>query len=306
MLDAMRFLMMAVCLVACGSPSKRPTTISGGNVVTSLPDGPHRMPQTTADVTVVVTGKAIVFNGVPVSANPTVADMKAIFGEPDRVWDTGAANKIHTWDKLGLLVYEPYKNKVPDGRCISATFAYKPVGQTFSPATLFGGTIKLDGKTVDAKAGLAPVLTWPGASQPYAGSSVLFDRGDFHVFTLEEKKAGLDLVELSFWQNKSADEDKPRPVPRVVDGGEDDSCKNGDPQHCSNRALAYQTGVAGRRNLERAFELVKIACAGGDVFGCLMLGNMYDAGSGTAANKPEAKVSWKRACTLGYKPACSF
>jgi TPR repeat protein len=125
------------------------------------------------------------------------------------------------------------------------------------------------------------------------------------VFTIEEKKGTkLDLVELSFWQKAREERIGTRPIVRVQDV--EDDCKAGDPTRCTNRALGFQTGTAGRKNFERAFELVKIACTGGDVFGCLMLGNMHDAGRGTTPSKPEAKAAWKRACMLGYEPACEL
>ncbi len=298
-----------MCALVVGCGSTKPTTgpAAAGSGSSSLV-GQHRLPQTSADVHVVITGKTIQINGVPLSGKPTVRDMQAIFGKADRTWDSGGANKVHTWDNLGLLVYEPYDSDgtTGDGRCISATFAYKPMSPSFSPKVMFGGTIQLDGKAFDPTLSLKAVLKWPAATQPYTKASLVFDREEFHVFTIEETDGtNLDLVEISFWQ-KAQDKEKPkRPIPRVAELDEDD-CKNGDVPHCTNRALAHQTGASGRRNFERAFELVRIACAGGDVFGCLMLGNMYDAGKGTAQNKAEAKTAWKRGCTLGYKPACDF
>lgn len=305
----MRLWIVAMCalVLGCGGSTKTTGTVGAGSGAVPLA-GQQRLPQHTADVHVVITGKTIAINGVPVSGKPTIRDIEAIFGKPDRTWDSGGANKVHTWDNIGLLVYEPYDTdgSTGDGRCISATFAYKPMSPSFSPKIMFGGTIQLDGKAFDPTLSLKSVLSWPAATQPYTKASLVFDREDFHVFTIEENDGkNLDLVEISFWQ-RGQDKEKPkRPVPQVPDSDED-HCKNGDVPHCTNRALAHQTGTSGRRNFERAFELVRISCAGGDVFGCLMLGNMYDAGKGTAQNKVEAKAAWKRGCTLGYKPACEL
>lgn len=287
-----------VALVACGSPRHPPAT--GGSTSGAVP---HRLPQKSADVQIAITGKAITMNGVALTGKPTIAQLQEIFGKPDRTWDSGGLNKVHTWDTIGLLAYEPYATDGTsgDGRCISATFTYKPMSQSFSPKQMFAGTIRLDGKTIDPTLVLATVARWPGATHPYTKASIVFDRGDFHLFTIEEQAGEkLDLVELSFWQN--AREQRPG-SPRVGDPQEDD-CRAGDVSHCSSRALALQTGSGGRKNIERAFELVKIACTGGDVFGCIMLGNMHEAGRGTTSSITEAKVAWKRACTLGYKPAC--
>ncbi len=303
----MRLPIVVVCALAfgCGGSTGPTTTVGAGKVA-------HRVPTKSSDVRVEVTSRTININGIAVSGKPKLADMEAIFGKPDRTWDTGGANKVHTWDAIGILVYEPYDTDGTsgDGRCISLTFPYRPMSSSFSPKTMFAGTIQLDGKAFDPTLTLPGVLKWPGATQPYTKQSIVFDRGEFHVFTIEEKadaKAapGIDLVEISFWQ-RGRDDEESRPARISVTDIDEDDCKNGDVPRCSNRALALQTGTAGRRNFERAFELVKTACAGGDVFGCLMLGNMHDAGKGTAQNKSEAKVAWKRACTLGYKPACEL
>ncbi|MBA2541447.1 MAG: sel1 repeat family protein [Deltaproteobacteria bacterium] len=309
----MRWLVLVVLGVlvwGCGGPPRRPPVGGSGGSAGSAATVPatHRVPQTTTDVKVSVTDKKIVMNGIAVSAKPSVADMEAIFGKPDRTWDSGGANKVHTWDRIGLLVYEPYDadGTTGDGRCISATFPFKAMSTSFSPKTMFGGSITLDGQPLAPKLALDAVLKWPGATQPYTSASLVFDRGEFHVFTIEEKKGGmLDLVELSFWQQAREGRVAKPPTVRVEDP-DDSTCNAGDPPRCSNIALAMQTGMSGRKNFERAFELAKTACTGGDVFGCVMLGNMHDAGRGTASSKPEAKVAWKRACTLGYKPACEL
>ncbi len=305
----MRVAIFVGCLLGCSGSTKPPAPTTGTDTLKLAVTVPaaHRPPQRTADVRISVTAKTIVFNGIPLGSQPKVADIKAIYGEPDRTWDSGGANRIHTWDTLGVLVYEPYAvdGRTGDGRCISATFPFKAMSSSFSPKTLFGGTVTLDQRTLDPRLSLGGVLKWAGATQPYTKQSIVFDREEFHVFTIEENAGrGLDLVEISFWQKPDV---KPsRPVPRVPDNTDGDDCKPDDVPHCTNRALAYQSGTAGRMSFERAFELVRIACAGGDVFGCVMIGNMYDAGKGTPQNKAEAKTSWKRACTLGYKPACEL
>lgn len=294
-------IVAAVWLFACGGSKPPARNTTEGGIATA----PHRLPKRSADVRVVVDGNQITMNGVAVSGKPTVAQLEAIFGKPDRTWDSGGMNKVHTWDKLGLLVYEPYATDgtTGDGRCISATFTYKPMSQSFSPRTMFAGSFELDGKVLEPRLTLATVTKWRGATQPYTSASIVFDRGSFHVFTVEEQRgAKLDLVELSFWQRAR---DERITGSRVTDVDEDD-CRAGEVSRCSNRALALQTGAAGRQNFERAFELVEIACKGGDVFGCVMLGNMYEAGKGTKRSATDAKAAWQRACTLGYQPACAF
>lgn len=290
----MRLAIAAVLLIACGGAPAR----------TGKPGAPQAHPERSEHVRVVVEGGDVRLNGIAIGGKPTVAQIADIVGKPDRTWDSGGMNKVHTWDKLGLLVYEPYRldGTAGDGRCISATFTFKPMSQAFSPKQMYDGWFTLDGKRIHPKLVLSSVAAWPGATQPYTPASIVFDRGSFHVFTVEERRGtNLDLVELSFWQNARGE----RPT-RVTDVDEDD-CKAGDVSRCSNRALVLQTGAAGRKNLDRAFELVKFACEAGDAFACVMLGNMHEAGKGRPAPSPaDARVAWQRACTLGYRPACTW
>jgi hypothetical protein len=292
-------------LAACSAPAKPPVTTGSGSASAGSGAPAKPIPKLTTEVQIVVSGKQITMNGVVVSGTPKVSDIESIFGPPDRTWDQGGANKVHTWDAIGLLVYEPY-----DGRCVSATFPYKPMsGSTYSPKTMFGGSITLDGKKLDAKLPLSTIKLWPGATQPYSGASIVFDRDDFHVFTIEEEAppGRIDLVELSFWQRGREEiRSKRRPAPRVVVTDTATDCRGGDASRCTHLALAYQTGANGRKQPQQAFEMAKLACTGKDAFGCLMLGNMYDKGHGTRQNKGEARTAWKRACELGYKAACDL
>jgi hypothetical protein len=85
-----------------------------------------------SDVKVEVSGSGqVTLQGQTISGKPMLADIKKIYGEPDRTWDKkGAANRIHTWDNLGLVVYEPF-----NGRAISLTMPYKAsaVSKDFAP-----------------------------------------------------------------------------------------------------------------------------------------------------------------------------
>lgn len=303
---------MLALVAACGGPRSAsaptaapiPALPATSGTPAPAPARPHVIPKQTADVHVTVTGLQVTINGIAVSNKPMVADFVAIFGKPDRTWDQGGANKVHTWDKIGLLVYEPY-----DGRCISATFPYKPMSQSFNPATMFGGSIIVDGNKLTPATSLATVKKWPGATIPYSPSSVVFDKLDMHVFTMEESApmGVIDLVELSFWQRgkrgEAVDELDEEPLTDRA-GVLEVECKARDARACVRLALFCQTGVGAERDLERAFGFAKQGCEGGDAFGCTMLGNMYEAGSGTAASKDNARAAWRRACSLGDRAGC--
>lgn len=301
-------LLLAVLVIGCsGAPSRSVATGSGGGT----DGGP------VPDVRVMVADRRIIINGKTISGTPLVADFVDAIGKPDRTWDSGGSNLIHTWDKIGVIVYErkwrpdqrPAKRAAGTGLAITASFLYRPMASTFTPKKLFSGAFVLDGHAITATSTLASIVALSGATQPYSDASVLFDRGLFQVFVIEEtKNTSIDLVELTFAQRGSDRPGKPirRPPPPVPTDALEEECKNGDASRCTSLALAFQTGARGRKHPERAFELAKAGCTAGDPFGCLMIGNMLDAGIGTAKAPAEAKAAWKRACSLGYKATCAL
>jgi len=157
-----------------------------------------RIPTRTQDVVVSITGSTITANGVALNGNTMVSDWIAVYGKPDRLWDTGGVNKIHTWDKLGLIIYEPVGKP---GRAGSVTFVWKPIGIKYDPATMFGGSLIVDGFAMTSSTQLGAVKARPGATQPYGAGSVVFVKGAFNVFTAS-KDGPLDLVELAMWKTE--------------------------------------------------------------------------------------------------------
>jgi len=156
---------------------------------------------TAADVRVEVTkAGSVKIQGTEIGAKPMVADFKKIYGEPSRVWDKkGGANRIHVWDSLGIIVYEPY-----NGKAVSFTMPYKPMNTEFSPTTMFAGRVSLDGRGFYKFNTVGVVKTRENATQPYGADSIVFDLGEVHVFTKAAKPTieTIDLVEISFWQKK--------------------------------------------------------------------------------------------------------
>ncbi|MEO8703287.1 MAG: tetratricopeptide repeat protein, partial [Kofleriaceae bacterium] len=305
----MRALLVVATTLGCSAPAK-PTTVvpptSPAAPVAAAPPivpAPGRaVPVATTDVNIAIAGLRVVMNGTEIAGKPMVADLIAVYGKPDRTWDQGGANKVHTWDRIGMLVYEPY-----DGRAISVTFPYKPMGQSFDPQTLFGGAISIDGRRFTATTTLTTVKSWPNATMPYSPSSVVFDRADVHIFTIEEKAGTIDLVEISFWQlGKSVPRGRPERAP--VDhatGTLELECREGDARMCTRLALIHQTGTLAAKDHARAFDFAQRGCQHGDAFGCVVVGNMYEAGRGTTKSRPEAVLAWQRACKLGDPVGCA-
>ncbi len=165
---------------------------------TPPPARPTKFPKRTQDVVIGVAGTKITANGVAVTGNGMVADWIAIYGKPDRTWAGSGINKIHTWDKLGFIVYEPTS---PSGRASSATFLFKPMGQSYDPKTMFAGYILVDGTDFSSVTTTSELKTKPGATTPYGATSVVFPKGAFNVFTTS-KNGPLELVELSMWKTE--------------------------------------------------------------------------------------------------------
>jgi hypothetical protein len=194
-----RISVLAALVAACGGGDKDP----GGGQGSAAPKDPGSAatpPAKPDKVTVVVTGQKVTINGTDMGLKPMIADLEKVLGKPDRTSDMPqGVNKIYTWDKYGVVAYDP-----KDGRCISTTFPYKPMGTDFSPKAMFNGTITVDGKAIPVGTDIGELKKVTDATQPYGADSMVINRGEIHVFT-SQKGSGLDLVEVSYWN-------KPKPV----------------------------------------------------------------------------------------------
>lgn len=162
--------------------------------------GSAAVPSKDGPPTVMITGGKVTLNGVEVGAKPMLVDIEKIFGKADRTWEgNGQGNRVYTWDKIGMVVYEPR-----DGRCISTTFPFKPMMSEFSPKNMFTGVLKVDGEAITRANDIASLKTRNGVTQPYGAESLIFDKGEIHVFTSGKAGDTLELVEVSYWQ-------KPKP-----------------------------------------------------------------------------------------------
>src|SRR5688572_28084803 len=106
------------------------------------------------------------------------ADIEAALGKPDRFEAFGADHKIHTWDSLGVIARDTA------GRVTSMGFSFKLEKDSYSPKAVYGGSIIVDGGSLDGSQDFSVVKSRPGATQPYTKRSVIFDRGELHVFTI--------------------------------------------------------------------------------------------------------------------------
>ena len=82
------------------------------------------------------------------------------------------------------------------------------------------------------------------------------------------------------------------------------ACDGGNMRGCFNLGVMYDNGNGVEKNEQKAVELYKKACDGGDMNGCGSLGAMYEKGDGVRQDKRLAKEYVGKACDLGDEEAC--
>jgi hypothetical protein len=299
---------LPLLVVACTSPAVPPPVAP---VAPPVPvQRPYRVPERSRDVAIAVTARGVTINGARVPMEPTVADLERLLGKADRVNDK-PANVLHTWDRLGILVYEPH-----DGRAQTVGLIYTQRGMDFDPKQLYEGRASIDGNPLDRSVTFRTVQGYPGhgGSGSY-GSSATFKHGTVEVYVgADGTDDPVRVVEVSFYNGASAgtpDDDPedttPSPsAPRDVRGHEA-ACNRGEAQRCTRAGIIYQNGARGvTRNDRRAFAFLRKACSGGDAFGCTALGVAHATGRGTERSQVDAIEMFRKACKLGDSVACSL
>ena len=82
------------------------------------------------------------------------------------------------------------------------------------------------------------------------------------------------------------------------------ACDGGNMRGCSNLGTMYDDGIGVEKNEQKAVELYKKACDGGKVLGCFNLGIMYANGNGVEKNEQKAAELYKKACDGGDLDGC--
>ena len=81
-------------------------------------------------------------------------------------------------------------------------------------------------------------------------------------------------------------------------------CDGGEMRACFNLGAMYEYGNGVEKNEQKAAELYKKACDGGEMFGCGTLGAMYADGDGVEKNEQKAAELYKKACDGGKMLGC--
>jgi len=103
----------------------------------------HPLAADTEAPSIIVKGSNITLNGKSIQLPVSRADLVAILGEPSRA-ENGATSLILTWDKLGL--YAHFNQDRGGVHSISAVFV--PGVGSYSPKSMFSGTVTVDGAAV--------------------------------------------------------------------------------------------------------------------------------------------------------------
>ena len=73
---------------------------------------------------------------------------------------------------------------------------------------------------------------------------------------------------------------------------------------CSYLGAMYEYGNGVEKNQQKAAQLYKKACDGGNMRGCRNLGVMYEEGDGVEKDLGKAAELFKKACDFGLEEAC--
>ena len=82
------------------------------------------------------------------------------------------------------------------------------------------------------------------------------------------------------------------------------ACDGGEVRGCSNLGVMYEYGNGVEKDFGKAAELSKKACDGGDMLGCSNLGSMYASGNGVEKDSDKAAELFKKACNDGEMLGC--
>ena len=82
------------------------------------------------------------------------------------------------------------------------------------------------------------------------------------------------------------------------------ACDGGNMSGCFNLGIMYASGNGVEKNFGKAAELFKKACNGGDMLGCSNLGFMYAHGNGVEKDLGKAVELYKKACDGGNMHGC--
>jgi hypothetical protein len=245
------------------------------------PAGAIREP---SEVEIALSSEGVSINGEQLHA-PTVETFSRLFGPADRTEEN--MDRMHTYDRYGLLLYEPY-----DGKVKSALILLSPSDRTHDPAKTFSGRVTLDGQTVSGQTKYAAMPMQQTDAKGYPWN---YRGKGFSLFVVESKPASLvQSVSIHFDHGPPTAKTHPR----------ESVCRSGDADACFSVALEFNKGEFVAEDHVKALEFSDLACAGDVALACFQSARWYRDGIGTEAAPDKSKHAFKRACDLGLQLAC--
>lgn len=143
------------------------------------------------------------FGDVSVSSNWSIESFVKVLGQPDR--QHNGYNKVHTYDNLGILLFEKMTNKVPSGTVIEIQFHYKVIEPNeLTPVGNFNGSIQVDKQILTTR--LTPsemkknLRKWK-EEKTYADNAYRMSNGIFYTY-FQFDTSETSLVRVSVGKEK--------------------------------------------------------------------------------------------------------
>jgi hypothetical protein len=297
-------LLLALSLSATSCASKEPPTVAAPRSEEAPPTATSAAPAAPAppaasaapsaqagpidpaSVSISLGDAGVVVNGTRLEG-PTVADVKRLFGEPDRVDEK--VNRIHVFDRHGIIAYEAY-----DGLVSELQIYFAPEDYPFIPKTMFRGHIDFAGQPVDKT---TPVPSLRGLDHDADVGWWKYKGPKFSLLVSPaEGSARREPGRISVSFPKRAGPG-PASHPREAE------CKAGSADACVAVMNTYMNRSSDE-DAAKANRFAKLACDGGQAVACLQLGANLQEGKGGAPSPADAKRAFARACKLGLNMAC--
>jgi hypothetical protein len=193
---------------ACGGAGLAEGPQLGG----AVPIGPEppapRIIANPADVRIEMKSGRFNINGVALTDAPTLSEFIALLGPPDR--KSPLINRIHTYDRYGILLYEPAGPGGEGGFCnlvSNVTIVLGAEDFAFAPHSVFIGKIVFEGYELERATMFAKLGQTRTAKRVFGDSLIVEGRGH-SIFIGEPKnpERGPTSIDLEF------ETSKPRPA----------------------------------------------------------------------------------------------
>ncbi len=236
-----------------------------------------------------ITRTGITLNDVAIPLQPKLEFLVGLLGKPSRV--TTGANRVHVYDELGVLLYEPYDGNVKQITIqLTARERYE-----HTPHEAFAGALTVGQRMLDANTETELGARVTGSVLD-TKTSYRFPAQGYGVSLNGSPKHALEDVVVDFQRPPYTGSE---PHPQELE------CERGNAAACSVLAFSFSSGHDFPKNYAKALRYGTKACQGGSALGCVILASIHREGKGIPASHVKAREYDLRACQLGLSlPQC--